>query len=175
MTFVAGGKYTTYRLMAEQTVNEALRHFPLDQQVRYATSQTLQPLNPLVSPILLERARRECGAWSELPEALNALIADRHGLEGPRILADGPQRTNPLERLWCAEAVHAVRNTMCLHLADFYQRRTPLVLSRRDHGLCVCDAVADTMATLLGWTSARRQEEINALQKKISWDLASVT
>jgi glycerol-3-phosphate dehydrogenase len=38
------------------------------------------------------------------------------------------------ERLWALEAAHAIEETMCLSVGDFLLRRTPLVLSRPDHG-----------------------------------------
>ena len=34
ITFVSGGKYTTYRNMAEQTVMEVLRHFSIEERVQ---------------------------------------------------------------------------------------------------------------------------------------------
>jgi glycerol-3-phosphate dehydrogenase len=80
---------------------------------------------------------------------------------------------DPEETWWCAEALHAIEHTMCMHLSDFYLRRTPLVLARRDHGLPFVPAVASVMAEKLGWSDARMDEEINALQKRLAWDLAA--
>jgi glycerol-3-phosphate dehydrogenase len=77
------------------------------------------------------------------------------------------------EWLWCAEALHAVEHTLCMHLSDFYFRRTPLVLSRRDHGLSFAKAIAETMAMRLGWNKTRELEEINALQNQLQWELAA--
>lgn len=178
LTFVAGGKYTTYRLMARQTVDHALHTFPLEERVRYAEPRTLEPLNPLVTEAGLERALREAPGWSALPAALNQCLAGRHGLEAEEILkratATLPPVQDPEEWMWSAEALHAVEHTMCLHLSDFFYRRTPLVLTRRDHGMQYAPAVAAVMGERLGWNSARRQEEINALQNRLSWDLSAV-
>jgi glycerol-3-phosphate dehydrogenase len=65
ITFVAGGKYTTYRNMARQTVDVALHSFTSEDQAKFAHSNTEVPLNPLVSEVLLERAKRECARWAE--------------------------------------------------------------------------------------------------------------
>jgi glycerol-3-phosphate dehydrogenase len=164
--------------MAAQTVDEVLRHFPVEERVRYAVSRTLEPLNPLVSEALLERARRENADWGDLPAHLTQRLADRHGLEGERILSRARRELPPLEDaaewLWCAEALHAVESTMCLHLTDFFLRRSPLVLARRDHGWPYVHAIAEVMGARLGWSVPRRQDEINALQKRLAWDLSAV-
>jgi glycerol-3-phosphate dehydrogenase len=182
-TFVAGGKYTTYRNMAEQTVNEALDYFPLEDRARFAHSDTVQPLNPKVSPVLLDRARREHFSWAELyqvPPRFTGLLADRHGLEAREILAEGAAEIpagiarSSEEWMWCAEALHAVEHTMCLHLRDFYLRRSPLVLSRRDHGMGFVKAVALVMGRALGWNPAKMNDEINALQNILASEMAAI-
>lgn len=180
VTFVAGGKYTTYRNMARQTVDAALHAFSADDQAKFAHSRTTGPLNPIVTDVLLERAQRESPRWANFygiaPEAAG-MVADRHGLEGLELLNRGAAELNvPRENeewVWCAEALHAIEHTMCLHLADFYFRRTPLVLSRKDHGLKFAGTVAEVMGARLGWSTDQRNEEINALQNQIAWELAA--
>lgn len=180
VTFVAGGKYTTYRNMAEQTVDAVLEEWPLEEGVRYSKSQTLTPLNPLVTEPLLDRAMNDQARWAarwKLPLTVTAQLAARHGLEAEQMIREAlPLRdvvTDPDEWMWCAEAVHAVKNTMCLTLRDFYSRRTPLVLARKDHGLPYAKSIATTMAGLLGWDEERQKTEINALQNQMSWELAA--
>lgn len=180
ITFVAGGKYTTYRKMAEQTVDAALHSFSTDEQAKFARSQTLLPLNPLVTEMLLERARREAPRWAhvyDISVTAAELLADRHGLEAVEILRRAQVRVQAPRGseawVWCAEALHAVERTMCASMTDFYFRRTPLVLSRKDHGLPFAGAIADTMGDVLGWDRERRNEEINALQNQIAWELAA--
>ena len=57
ITFVAGGKYTTYRLMGQQTVETALKNFSLEERMKFSQNNTKVPLNSLASPSNLERAR----------------------------------------------------------------------------------------------------------------------
>lgn len=178
-TFVAGGKYTTYRNMARQTVAFALNDFSIEERARFAKTHTVQALNPLVTPMLLERAKREHVQWAEkfsLPPELTANIADRHGLEGHQILSAAAHLRNelsPEEFVWAAEALHAVEHTMCAHLRDFFARRSPLVLSRKDHGAPFIAAIARAMAESLGWSESEKREEINALQKNWAWEFAA--
>ena len=49
ITFVVGGKYTTYRKMAEETVEIVLNNFSLEERVQFSRSQTKQPINPDVT------------------------------------------------------------------------------------------------------------------------------
>ncbi|MGE0529351.1 MAG: FAD-dependent oxidoreductase, partial [Bdellovibrionales bacterium] len=186
VTFVAGGKYTTYRSMAAQTVREVLRHFSREERARLQHTRTLEALNPLVSGELLERARREHREWAReygLDPQITALLADRHGLEAEAILARAAEqipldatadRSKQTQWMWCAEALHAMEHTMCLRLVDFYFRRTPLVLARTDHGLAFNKALAAVMGTRLNWSSERRLEEINALQNYLRRELSAI-
>ncbi len=184
ITFVAGGKYTTYRNMAQQTVEEVLggAHSPfhIEDRVKYAHSQTLLPLNPLVTENLLERAKTEHEKWARdwsLPPSITKALADRHGLEAEMIWREArPLRLkikDPEEWMWCAEALHAITHTMCLTLTDFYLRRTHLVLAREDHGLPFAKNIAQVMGVRLGWDSKRQSEEINALQNQLAFELSA--
>lgn len=181
VTFVAGGKYTTYRKMAEQAVQEVLRQWSTEDRARYAHSQTLTPLNPLVTEDLFERAQSAHTDWAaefQVPETVTAALALRHGHEARDILArtqsvDVFAAHSPEHWLWCAEAIHAVEQTMCLHLTDFYFRRTPLVLTRPDHGAPFASTIAQVMGSQLGWSESQQREEINALQNQLQWEMAA--
>ena len=182
VTFVAGGKYTTYRNMAEQTVDEVLNYFSLEERVRYNRPKTLEPLNSIVTETLFERAKFEHPQWAKacgLPEEITAKLADRHGLEARLIIRQAlpvfARTANAEEWMWCAEALHAIEHTMCLTLTDFYLRRTHLVLARADHGLPFAKAIAQVMGDRLGWDQRRRAEEINALQNQIAFELSATT
>jgi glycerol-3-phosphate dehydrogenase len=180
VTFVAGGKYTTYRNMAEQTVDHVLNQLSIEERVKYGHSQTLTPLNPIVTEALLARAVGEHLRWSDelsLSSSVTAELAERHGLEAEQIIAEAlPLRArvpNDEEWMWCAEALHAVRNTMCLRLADFYFRRTHLILMRTDHGMPFAKSIAQTMGEVLDWDAREQQAQINALQNQLSWELSA--
>lgn len=178
VTFVAGGKYTTYRNMAQQTVELVLNSFSIQDRVRFNQAKTLEPLNPLITDSLLERARQVHQTWdSQLPFDITRALAERHGLEAEIIIQNARaahvMASTPEEWSWCAEALHAVNYTLCLSLKDFYSRRTPLILSRRDHGVPFAEAIALVMAQHLGWDEKRTLQEINALQNHLAWELAA--
>lgn len=179
VTFVAGGKYTTYRLMAEQAVETALEAFELEDQVRFGRSDTKKPLSELATIEGIEacmRLRRELAKQFQLSvDAVEQLVA-RHGAEAMvmmEIVRNFPTHTgeSSIEKMWMIEAVHAIRETMCLDLIDFYARRTPLFLARPDHGLSYVAQLSRVFAVELGWNDNRRQEEAARLQTYIRHEL----
>jgi glycerol-3-phosphate dehydrogenase len=171
VTYVAGGKYTTYRLMAEQTVQECLKSFPIEDRVKFSRCLTEQPLNPLVTPESRDKdflIIEEIIAAGYLKKHEAKLLVDRHGAEALEICGKwGPAS------YWQLEAYQAIENTMCLHLVDFYTRRVPLVLSRFDHGLSIMMEILPVFSQKLGWNSEQNHEEqkrLNAhLEREFAW------
>jgi glycerol-3-phosphate dehydrogenase len=172
VTFVAGGKYTTYRRMAEQTIDEALKYFSLDERTIYSKNHTKSPLNPLASEENLRRSRLMIDPWSKTfklaPGAVSRLI-ERHGLEAEALL----KRTEKtkINSLWEIEAEHAIENTMCLNILDFYLRRTPLFLSYQDHGFQFLDAISQIFKSYFGWSDSELKNQVAALQNHIHFEL----
>jgi glycerol-3-phosphate dehydrogenase len=189
VTFVMGGKYTTYRRIAEQTVKSALTSFTVEDQVQFHRNQTVQPLNPFVTKE--EYQKRE--PWIDSLQrhfAITGLMAeslfDRHGPEAKEILARylmlvmaGPGALqSDEEKIWSLEAHHAIDQTMCLNLADFFLRRTPLVLSRPDHGERFWPCVAKVFRERLGLSEADIEAQFKNLTEKMnsefSWRASSL-
>lgn len=170
VTFVAGGKYTTYRLMCEQTVEASLKFFDFDEQMKFAKRDTAVPLNIYTSPASYDQAKLEAEEWVETyniePQDAQ-LLAERYGLEGREILQTYPQGLS----YWEYEAAHAIDKTMCADLVDFYCRRTPLYLSQADHGMSVLDRVASVFRLKLHWTLAEEEAQKEKLKEFISTDL----
>jgi glycerol-3-phosphate dehydrogenase len=179
VTFVAGGKYTTYRLMAEQIVDQCLHQFPIEERVRFNNCQTEQPLNHWVTEEsrngdhltreqIMERTRRWPAQVMALfsPDEIDLLV-DRHGREALEIVRD-------YEGLgyWEMEAVHAMDKTMCFKLVDFYARRVPLFLAESDHGLSLLERISQTFARHLDWSPTQLAEEKKSLDEYIKTELA---
>jgi glycerol-3-phosphate dehydrogenase len=129
VTFVMGGKYTTYRLISEEATEQALRDFSREDQAIFASNKTDLPLNPYCSADNYQRALVLCDHWSKtfhLSPEDTAKLVFRHGMEAEEMLKHGYGQS--LSRLEM-ELLHAIRHTMCLTLVDFYTRRCPLFLS----------------------------------------------
>lgn len=159
---VTGGKYTTYRKMAEDAVKEVLNELPLEERYQFKNSRTLEPINDLVT----EQNYRDYKLQQETAEGLR--MAERYGPEAERILQSYPGYTT-LQK----EVAFHIDNTLCLNIADFYIRRSNLFLYHRDHGLSKFQEIAKVFADLLDFNSQeiiQNKEFIEAyIQHEMSW------
>lgn len=170
VTFVAGGKYTTYRLMCEQTVEKALQNFDLEEKVKFAKKNTATPLNPYTSPDLFHQAQAQADGWAkEMGRSAEdvKLLAERYGLEALEILNKYPESYS----YWQLEAAQAIEQTMCLHLRDFYARRVPLFLADRNHGLHSLDEICEVFQDMMGWTDAHVDREKHMLTEYMAHEV----
>lgn len=162
ITFVAGGKYTTYRLMCKQTVDRALETFPFEERLKFGKSDTLKPLNEYTGPEVYHQAQALAWAWAAdtgRSYAEMKLLTERYGLEAGEIL----NRYSPEYTYWQLEAAQAIDSTMCLHMSDFYARRVPLFLADRNHGVQFLDEIGHVFQEKLGWNDERLKEEKHQL------------
>ncbi len=177
ITFVAGGKYTTYRKIAEEAVESLLTNYSIEDQVRFARSNTKVPLNPKISSELFERAQVNINKWAaevNITEQEMAWLVSRHGEEvlGMGYSAPGKMSATGLSELWKFEVDHAINNAMCLNLADFYLRRVPLFLAEKDHGLSLLENLANYFSQKLSWSDRQRAEQCDAVRSHISKELS---
>lgn len=158
LTFVAGGKYTTYRLMSEQIVDRVLRTFSIEKRSSLSHCQTNQPLNKWTTPSNFERAVYE--AQNEKEE----FLALRYGMEAYKIIEDNEDNLS----VWQLEARQAIENTMCFNLVDFYVRRVPLFLGYRNHGLQFLDEIVEIFQQELSWSEPEKQRQLDELKKFVN-------
>ncbi len=162
-TFVAGGKYTTYRLMSEQIVDQVSKFLPFEVSAQLNKCETWRPLNPMVERETFEQAVESA------PSELEKSLALRYGAEAKEILT----KYGFTENIWVIEAQQAIHHTMCLTLTDFYSRRVPLVLAEKDHGLKFLSEIAQIFEQELGLTKAQidqqKQDLQNYIEHEFSW------
>lgn len=157
LTFIAGGKYTTYRLIAQQVVEECLKYFPIEDQVRWNRCLTQLPINPFVTKETRMEDHRlidDLSREGKLTATQAHLLVERHGQEAREIR----EKFGSLG-YWELEAAQAIENTMCLHLVDFYSRRVPLVLAEKDHGVNWLPQISRIFAERLNWSASELQQE----------------
>jgi glycerol-3-phosphate dehydrogenase len=175
---IAGGKLTTYRVMAEQVVDRAARRLREQHGVESgspATAHLPLPGTP-PGPWAAFRAGVEAEARAlGLPEGGGLRLADGYGEDALALLAAiraDPALSQPLlpgfGYLW-AEVSHAVREEMALALDDVLVRRLHLFYQARDGGLSVARAVAEHMAPLpgLGWDAAEVERQLEAYRAAV--------
>ncbi len=178
LSFVAGGKYTTYRRISEKVVDNILHKMNFEEAMEFGVTQTRQPLNPKITPSLYKGIQsrvleisREYGCHKKTVESL----VKRHGDEALWILENIQSLHSdhsPHEALWMGEAVFAIQETMCLNLVDFYWRRTPLFLYFGDHGCQYISFISRVFADYYGWNRDELEWQENQLQKQIRKELA---
>ncbi len=170
ITFVAGGKYTTYRLMCEQTVTRALESFSLEERVKFAKKDTAVPLNEYTSVDAFNQAQSLSDAWAQetgRPLAEIRLLTERYGLEAQEILHKYPEKYT----YWQLEAAQAIDATMCLHMSDFYARRVPLFLADRNHGVKHLEEIGRVFQEKLGWNDAKLKDEMHKLTEYMAHEV----
>lgn len=172
VTLVAGGKYTTYRLIAEQVVAHCLRFFTLEEKSHFSRSDTARPLNPFTDQESFRRALVESKVWarhSGLTHEETLRLAQRYGMEGAAILQNAPEGYS----YWQIEAVQAIDRTLCLNLKDFYARRVPLFLADPKHGLPYLESICTVFASRFSWSEAEIQRQksdlLEYIEKELAW------
>jgi len=155
MTLVAGGKYTTYRVMARDAVDAAVRDWPTPVPRSCTQDVPLLGANGYTAAwdsraalaaqhhLDLVRVERLLGRYGTLLTEVLAPAHDREDLLRPLGGAPGYLR---------AEAVYAVSAEGALHLDDVLTRRTRISIETPDRGLAVAEEVAELIAPVLGWT-----------------------
>jgi len=147
---ITGGKYTTYRVMAADAVDAAVRQLPPELDVGPSRTSGV----PLVGASDFfaaweERAAVAAGAGLAVP-VLSRLLR-RHGDQVDdvlRLIRDDPSLADPLggSRYLRAEVVVAASSEGAMTVDDVLTRRTRLAQETRDGGAAVADTVADLMA-----------------------------
>ena len=161
-TFVAGGKYTTYRLMAEQIVDECIQFLTFEKRTNLKKCQTVEALNKYTTVDAYHEA--QVSAENEIQKKL----AERYGKENQVIL----EKYGYTDNYWCLEAYQAIHTTMCLNLTDFFTRRVPLFLAEKDHGLRHLEDIALVFKEQLGLTDQQVQKQKDDLKNYIKTELA---
>jgi glycerol-3-phosphate dehydrogenase len=163
---IAGGKLTTYRVMAQDVVDRvAKRLHELDGRAvpgRPPTDRLPLPGGEAAELEVLVEGARARGAseatarhlvanyGSEAAAVLN--LVDRDRRLGEPVLPGRPE-------IW-AEVTYAVEREMAVRVQDVLIRRLHLFYEVVDHGQSVVPKVTAQMKQLLGWDDAREAEEL---------------
>jgi glycerol-3-phosphate dehydrogenase len=162
---VMGGKLTGYRAIAEEAVDVACRVL---QQSRPCVTAT----EPLAGARVRGGGTASDSGVGVSAETMAHLRA-RYGTRADdilRLIAEEPSLAEPLAPAYpdiAAQVVFAVREEHAVRLVDVLLRRTSLGFTP-DQGQAAAFAAAAWMARELGWTSARRDEELARYQARIA-------
>ncbi len=178
LVVVAGGKYTTYRVMAADAVDEAVR--TLDARVPESCTATL----PLVGGDgyhALWNQRRALAATADIHVARVEHLLNRYGTcihELLSMIRSDPSLAAPLpgaDDYLAVEARYAVTHEGARHVDDVLARRTRISIEAWDRGVAAAPVVADLMADVLGWSSEERDLEVESYLIRVAAERESQT
>ncbi len=167
---VAGGKYTTYRVMARDTIDLVAHELP----------KKVPPCCTHEIPLL--GAEGYFGAWNQRETTAQESglhvsqvehLLSRYGSLVGEVLAlaaDRPELAQPLEgasAYLAAEIVYAASHEAALHLEDVLTRRTRISVETFDRGLRAAPAAARLMGSVLGWDESTIQRELRHYRLRV--------
>jgi len=164
LTVIAGGKFTTYRVMAKDAVD-----FALGKDAANANPSTTASIG-LVGAEGLDEARDNARALSERfgwSEQLIDHLLHRYGANISEIVAIAdadPAMAQPLTHASAylrAEIAYAITHEGALHLEDIMVRRTRINYEYVNQGAAAVPEVSEIAAMLLGWDDTTTAHEVD--------------
>ena len=174
---IVGGKYTTYRVMAEDTIDRAF------ESIEEPVGPSVTSEVPLVGADGYEELRSRVDPLAEEsglePSEVERLLR-RYGSDIQVIFDLMESDPSLRERLPSgvylrAEVVFAVEHEAALHLDDVLTRRTRLSIESRDRGTKAAPVVAELMARSLGWDEESIARELAHYDARVAAERESQT
>lgn len=170
LVVVAGGKWTTYRVMAKDAVDEAAR--ALDEKVPESCTQTIPLLGAVGYKAAWNRRHRTAEEYGVHVVRVEHLL-NRYGALAGEVLdliAADHTLGEPLpgaDDYLGAEVVYATTHEGARHIEDVLARRTRISIESWDRGVSAAPVVAGLMAPILGWDEARVEEEVRHYRARV--------
>ncbi len=174
LVMIAGGKLTTYRIMARDAVDAAARSLtttgtsvrdsithrvPLLGADGFETRTNQRVQLARRSGLHVARVDHLLGRYGDLVDDLLALVEKR------------PELAEPLEGTedyLAVEVVYAVTHEGARHLDDVLTRRTRISIETFDRGVRSAPAAARLMGAELGWDEARLADEVDHYLRRVA-------
>jgi glycerol-3-phosphate dehydrogenase len=178
LVVVAGGKYTTYRVMAKDAVDAAVhgldakvpesvtKNVPLLGAEGYEALQNSVHVIAERSGLHPARIENLLGRYGSLIDEVLDLVAEDKTLGEP--LTGAPDHIR-------AEIVYAASHEGAMHLDDVLTRRTRTSIETFDRGLGAAQEAADLMAPVLGWTEEQKAKEVEHYRGRVAAERESQT
>jgi glycerol-3-phosphate dehydrogenase len=167
---IAGGKYTTYRVMSEDAVNSAVAD--LKRLVPDSCTETLAIVGADGYSVLLNKADELAREYGISKETIDHLL-NRHGALFSEVLEPALSDKSLLDPLidqlpyLKAEILYAVTHEGARSVDDVLSRRTRINFEAKDQGLGAAKEVASIIGRVLGWSAAQSNESIKNYEKQV--------
>ncbi|MCC3315671.1 glycerol-3-phosphate dehydrogenase [Nocardia africana] len=175
---IAGGKYTTYRVMAYDAVDLAARDIP--QRVSSSITDKVPLLGADGYFALLNQTPQLAQTYGVHPYRIEHLL-NRYGalITDVLDLAEGkPELLQPITdapSYLRVEAVYAAAAEGALHLDDILARRTRISIEFSHRGTECAEEVARLVAPVLGWDEEQIRREVGTYNARVDAEVRSQT
>ena len=174
---IAGGKYTTYRVMGKDVVDRAVI------ELRKLTQDSVTEKLPLVGAdgyFALEQQKERIAQESGLDVETVVHLLNRHGSlisEILGIIEEQPKLASKLDTnlpYIKAEILYAASHEGARSVDDVISRRTRLSFEAVNHGVHLADEVASLIAPVLGWSAKERKESVAQYLELVDREIAAL-
>lgn len=176
LVMIAGGKWTTYRVMARDAIDAAADS--LDGKIAASITHDIALLGAEGYRAAWNRRHRIARAF-DLHLARVEHLLSRYGSLANELLDlihERPELAEPLpgaDDYLAVEVIYAASHEGALHLDDVLARRTRISIEAWDRGRSAAPVAAQLMAEVLAWTPERTQTEIDRYLARVDAEIAS--
>ena len=171
ITFITGGKWTTYREMAEDVIDRVVKSHGLSEKAGPCVTENIKlrggvgytrnlPIQ-LVQQFGVSQSIAEHLAYTYGTHAGEVLEMQKKNARGGTLLLPGYPY---LEE----EITYACEHEMATSLTDILTLRTRLAYLDSEAAASIASRVADIMSSALGWSKKQKQNELKQAQEVIS-------
>jgi glycerol-3-phosphate dehydrogenase len=174
---IAGGKYTTYRVMAEDAVDIA------SAELRRIVPDSTTAQLPLIGAdgyfALANKVPLLASEYDVSEEVIRHLL-DRYGselvsvLELTRSRSELRSKIDPKLDYLKAEVLYAVEYEGARTLMDVIDRRTRIAFESEDHGLSIAKEAVEIIAKPLGWDAKERKTQLEEFRAHVKAERAAL-
>ncbi len=167
---IAGGKYTTYRVMAADAVDMAIEDLP--RRVAPSCTDKVPLLGADGYYAMRNQVETLAAEYRLHPHRINNLL-DRYGSMIRDLLDPGmaaPELREPVPAApdyLRAEIRYAVTHEGALHLEDVLTRRTRISIEYPHRGVECAEEISDLIGAILGWDERTRRQEVDSYVARV--------
>lgn len=174
---IAGGKYTTYRVMAADAVDAAVKD--LDRKVPKSPTKTIPIIGAAGYKMLIKQIASLAQSYSVSTACVERMLNRYGSLVSDifQMIAKDPSlavEVEPGSGYIKAEVLYAATHEGARTLVDVLARRLRLVMEHADHGLSVARELAELVAPTLGWSEGDINREVANFEKFVATEMAAI-
>mgnify|MGYP001571160353 CR=1 FL=1 len=174
---IAGGKYTTYRIMGKDVIDLAAI------ELRKLIPESVTDKLPLVGAdgyfALVQQVDRLAEESGLSTETITHLL-NRYGSmisEVLELIKENPalgKKLSPDLPYIRAEIYYAASHEGAQSIDDVISRRTRIAFEAHNHGLNLAEAISEIIAPVLGWSSKERKSSVAAYESLVERELVAM-